>query len=116
MIAAEGMGEGETVGVEERALEAVAALAAVCGVPDQRVIDRAEVGADLVRAAGLEAGLDQGLAREQLDHGEVGPRLAGRGARDRHPMTLACRPPDRGVDRSRARRQPTAGEGEVAAL
>ena len=60
--------EGEAVGVEELALEAVARGAAVGRVAGQRVADRGEVGADLVGAAGLQPRLQVGLPRQQLQH------------------------------------------------
>ena len=47
--------------MQELAVEAVAALGAVLGVAGHRVADRGEVDADLVGAAGLEAGSDQGV-------------------------------------------------------
>src|ERR1700712_1735611 len=65
------MAEGEPVGVQELAPQAVAGAAAVGRVPRERVPDRGEVGADLVRAAGLQAGLDVALARQQLEHLEM---------------------------------------------
>ena len=48
--------------MQELALEAVAAGAAVGGVAGQRVADRGEVGADLVRAPGLQPRLQVALA------------------------------------------------------
>ena len=63
-----GMGEGEPVGVQELALQAVAPRAAVGGVAGQGMPDRGEMGADLVRAPGLQARLQVGLGGEQLQH------------------------------------------------
>ncbi len=105
------MVEGEPVGVEELALEAVLALAAVGRVADQGVADRGEVGADLVGAAGLQTGLEVGLGAEQLDHLEVGAGLARGGARDRHPVALARGASDRGVDRAGARGEAALAPG-----
>ena len=72
-------------------------------VADQRVADRREVGADLVGAPGLQPRLQIGLGGEQLEHREVGARLARGGAGDRHPVPLPRRAPDRRVDRAGAR-------------
>ncbi len=108
--------EGEAVGVQELALEAVAIGAAVGDVAGQGVADRGEVGADLVRAAGLQARLQVALLAQQLQHREVRARLARGGAGDRHPVALARGAADRGVDRAGARAEPAAGEGEVDPL
>ena len=51
--------------------------------------DRLEVGADLVRAAGLQARLEIGLGCEQLEHLKMGAGIARGGAGDRHPVPLA---------------------------
>ena len=102
-LAAHRMGEGEPVGVQELALEPVAAVAAVGRVAEQRVADRGEVGADLVGAAGLQPRLEVGLGAEQLEHLEVGARLARGRAGDRHPVALPRGAADRGVDRPGAR-------------
>ena len=78
--------------------------------------DRGEVGADLMGAPGLQARLEIGLGGEQLQHGEVGARLARGRARDRHPVPLPRGAADRGVDRPGARGEAAAGEGQVEAL
>ena len=49
--------------MQELAVEAVAAGVPVARVAGDRVADRREVGADLVRAPGLEPGLHQGVGR-----------------------------------------------------
>ena len=67
--------------MQELALEAVAAGVAVAGVAGDRMADRGEVGADLVRAAGLEARLDQGVGGQRLEHREVGARRRARRGR-----------------------------------
>ena len=110
------MGEGEPVGVEELALEAVLALAAVGGVAGERVADRGEVGADLVRAAGLQARLEVGLGGEQLEHLEMGAGLARGGAGDGHAVALARGAADRRVDRAGARGEAAPGQRQVDAL
>ena len=69
--------------MQELALEPVAAGVAVARVAGDRVADRGEVGADLVRAAGLQARLDQGVGRQRLEHREVGARRRGRRGRGR---------------------------------
>ena len=53
---------------------------AVLGVAGDRVVDGGEMDADLVGSAGIEAGSKQGVCRQQLDHLEVGARLARAGA------------------------------------
>src|ERR1044072_833802 len=75
-LAADRGGEGRPVRGQELALEAVLHLAAVGRVAGQRVADRGEVGADLVRAAGLQPGLQVGLGGERLEHLEMGAGLA----------------------------------------
>ena len=115
-LAARRVGEGEPVGVQELALEAVALLAAVGRVAGQRVADRGEVGADLVGAAGLQARLEVGLGGEQLEHLEVGAGLPRGGAGDRHPVALPRGAADRRVDRPGARGEPPAGQRQVDAL
>ena len=92
-------------------------LAAPVGrVADQRVPDRGEVGADLVRAAGLQAGLEVGLGAEQLEHLEMGAGLARGGAGDGHAVALARGAADRGVDRARPRGEVPLRQGEVDPL
>ena len=102
--------------MEELALEAVAPRAAVGRVAGQRVADRGEVGADLVGAAGLQPRLQVALARQQLEHLEMGARLPRGGAGDRHPVALALGAADRGVDRPGARGEPAAGQRQVDAF
>ncbi len=85
-------------------------------VADQRVADGGEVGADLVGAAGLELRLEVGLGSEQLEHLEMGPRVARRCPRYRHPVAPARGAPDRGVDRSGARTHPALRERKVDPL
>ena len=55
----------------------------VARIAGDRMADRGEVGADLVRAAGLQAGLDQGVGGQRLEHREVGARRRGRRGRGR---------------------------------
>ena len=75
-----------------------AVAAAVLGVAADRVADRRQVRADLVRAAGLEAHAQQGRRRQALEHLEVGHRLA-RPVRARgHERALRAVAADRGVD------------------
>ena len=76
---------------------------AVARIAGHRVGDRGEVGADLVRAAGLEASLDEAVGRQRLEHGEVRARRAR--AAPTHGAALG-RPgvaAERGVDRAGAR-------------
>ena len=115
-LAAHRVVEGEAVGVEELALEAVLPLAAVRGVAGERMADRGEVGADLVGAAGLQPGLQVGLGAQQLDHLEMGACLARGGAGDGHAVALARGAPDRGVDRAGSRGEPPPRQGQVDPL
>ena len=62
------MPEAELGAVQELALEAVAAGVPVARVAADRMADRREVGADLVRAPGLQPDLDQGVVRKRLEH------------------------------------------------
>src|SRR5215218_11295022 len=111
-----GVLEREPVAVEELADEAVATRLAVGGIAHDRVADRGEVGADLMRAARLEPGADQGIVHEELVHLEMGERLALGAAGDSHPGRITVAAADRRVDHSAPRAQATLYEGEVLAL
>jgi hypothetical protein len=68
--------ESQARRVQELTVKPVAPSCAVFGVPGYRMPNRCEVNPDLVRAARFEAGVSQGVARQGLDHLEVGARLA----------------------------------------
>src|SRR4051812_16788745 len=79
--------EGQARGVEELALEAEEAGAAVLGVPGDGMPDRLEVRADLVRAARLQPHPQQRVGRQRalrLEVGDGGATLGGVG-RDPRP-------------------------------
>src|SRR5690349_23759253 len=102
--------------VEELALESVLQLAAIGRVADEGMADGREVGANLVRAPGLQTGLEVGLGSKQLEHREMRSRLARSGARDRHAVTVPRGATDRRVDRAGARIEPPLGERQVDPL
>ncbi len=78
------------------------AASAVRGVAEQRMPERGQVHADLVRAPGFEAALHERGGAEALDDVDVRARgLAGRD--DGHLGALRRMAPDRRVDRRRAR-------------
>ena len=86
---------------------------AVARVAGDRVADRGEVGADLVRAPGLEARLDQRVGRQQLEHLEVGAGLARAAPADRPPLRRPVVAAERRVDRPRARPRPPLDQRQV---
>src|SRR6185295_2329417 len=92
--------EAEPGAVQELPREAVAAGMPVAWVARDRVTDRGEVGPDLVGAAGLQAHLDQGVGRQQLENPEMGPCLAGRPAANRPALRGPVVPSKGDVDRS----------------
>ena len=92
--------------VQELPLEAEVARDAVDRVAADRQLDRLEVDADLVRAAGLEPHLEQRARAEQLDHLEVRHRVARR----RRVERVA-----RSVDAGRGRSAPRSGPSGSAA-
>src|SRR6185503_8736517 len=77
--------EGEAVEAVVGAKDAVVLALAVANVADQGAADVLEVAADLMEAAGVELGLDEGVAAEGLAAPDLGARrdaLLARGARD----------------------------------
>ena len=115
LLARERMPEAELGAVQELAREPVAPRVPVARIARDRMADRGEVGADLVRAAGLQARLDQGVGRQQLEHLEVGARLARRAAADRPALGGAVVAPQRGVDRPRSRARMALDQRQVVA-
>src|ERR1051325_7367132 len=80
--AAVGVGDRETGAVEGEAVEvvvgaedAVVLALAVADVADERAADVLEVAADLVEPAGVEAGLDEGVAAEAIAKPDLGARV-----------------------------------------
>ncbi len=108
--------EGKPVGVEELTLQAVLLATAVGRVANQWVSNRGEVGADLVRATGLQAGLEVGLGGQELEHFEVCAGLPRGSTGDRHAVALARGAANRGIDRARSRSEVTLGQGKVDPL
>src|SRR5690349_4304170 len=76
-LTAERVLEAESGAVEKLTLEPVAAVAPVAVIAGDRVADGGEMGADLVRAAGLQPCLDQSVGRQHLQNREMRSRLAG---------------------------------------
>src|SRR5437763_135920 len=66
------------------------------------------------RRAGPQPRLEIGVGGQQLDHLEVGPRLAS-SRPDRHSRAAAAVAPDRCVDRARAGVEAPLGERQVGA-
>ena len=89
---------------------------AVDRVADDRQVDRRQVDADLVRAAGLEADVEQRVPVEQALDLEVRDRLARRVGVERVARRLAAVAADRRLDPAGPRARPTADERLVAPL
>src|SRR5436190_6522104 len=114
--AGERVSEAEPGAVQELAGEAVAAGVAIAWITRQGMADRREVGADLVRAAGLQPRLDEGVPGQALDHPEMGARLSGGPTAHRPPRGAPEVAPEGGVDRPRARARLALDQRQVAAL
>ena len=101
--------ELEPPGVEEQPIEPVRAAArrpgAVHRVARDRVTDRVEVDADLVRPPGDEVELQQRPAGESLAHAVAGDRRPPVG-HDGHPRPVLRVAPDRRLDPADRRRRP----------
>src|ERR687897_188134 len=108
------MAKAEAGSVQELAPESVPLGVAVARVPRDRVADGREVGADLVRAAGLEADVDEGVLRKQLDDLEMSTRLPRPPASHRHSLARPVIAATRGVDRPAPRADPPLDQGDVA--
>src|SRR5688572_389929 len=67
-VATHGMPEAQAVRVQELPLEPQVALRAVLRIARHGQVDRREVHADLVRAAGLEPDVEQRVLGESLSH------------------------------------------------
>ena len=89
--------------------------APVLRVAGHGVADRLQVGADLVRAAGLQPHAQQRGVRERPLDLEVRDRLARLVGVGRDPRAHAAVAAERGVDRARARRRAALDEREVLA-
>src|SRR5215217_3045825 len=108
--------ERELRGVEELALEPEILGRAVGRVARDRQLDRLQVNADLVRAAGLERELEERARAEQLEHLEVRDRVAGRRGVERVTRLVQPVAADRRLDPARPRTRRPLHEREVAAL
>ena len=97
------MDEREPRGVQRLAGERNRPLPAVGGIADERMTERGEMHADLVRAAGLEPAAEQRRDAESLEHREVRARRLSRGD-DGHRRAARRMPADRRVDGVAARR------------
>src|SRR5690349_22846044 len=91
------MPEGELPRVQRLAREALLAAPAIDRIALDRMLDRGEVHADLVRAPGLELALEQRVAGESLLHAVVRGRGLAAGD-DRHARALGRMPTDGLVD------------------
>ena len=114
-LAAERLGELEPRRVQELALKPVATCAPVLAITADRVPDRVEMGADLVRAAGFEAHAQERRRGQRLRGLEMGASLAWPVAVDRSSRAHAAIAPERRIDRARPRRRPPLDEREVLA-
>src|SRR5919106_1632244 len=104
--------------VEELAVQAEPAAARgapVGGVAADRVVDRRQVGPDLVGAASLEPDPQQGGARQAPDDLEVGDRGARHVRAGRHQRPSLPIAPQRRVDRAALGVGVAAHEGQVLA-
>src|SRR5919106_5615335 len=108
--------EAEPVRVQELSLEAEIALRPVLRVAGDGEVDCGEMDADLVRAAGLEAHVEEGVPRERLGHLEMRHRLARLRGVERAPRGVAAVAADRRVDAAGTGPRMPAHEREVAAL
>ena len=115
LLARERVPEPELGAVQELAGEAVAPGMPVARVARDRVADRGEVGADLVGAAGLQAHLDQGVRRQQLEHPEVGAGLARRAAANRPALGGPVVASQGGVDRPGSRARMALDQRQIGA-
>src|SRR5690349_10111860 len=109
------MPEPKPSAVQELALESVSTRVSVPGVAGDRMADRREVGANLVCAARLQAGLDERIGGEGLDDAEVRARLARCASADGPPLRGPVVAPERRVDRPGARAQPALHQREIRA-
>src|SRR5207237_2531055 len=107
-----GMAEADLLGVQRLAREvreaghpsAPPAAPTVDAVADDRVAERGEMHAQLVRPTRVRAEAEQRRIREPLEHLEVGDGRAWAAAPDAHPFPLARVPSEWPVDRpARAR-------------
>src|SRR4051812_12169455 len=109
------MGEREPRGVEELSLQAEVSPDAVRRVAGDRQVDRGEVDADLMRAAGLEPDAQERMSRQELLELEMRHRRARRVGLERVAKPVVPVPPDRRVDRAPPRLRLSDDEREVLA-
>jgi hypothetical protein len=109
------MREREPRRVQELAPQPVAPRRAVLRVAGDRMADREQVRADLVRAAGLEPHAQQRVVRQRALDLEVRDRRARLVGVGRDPGAHAAVAANRGVDRAAPRRRPALDEREVLA-
>src|SRR5204862_4087936 len=115
-LARDRMRKGKPRSVEELALQAEVAGAAVHRIARDREPDRLEVNADLVRAAGFERDAEESVGAQQLDDLEMRDRLARSVRVERVARRVAAVAADRRLDPPRARARPPGDEREVLAL
>jgi hypothetical protein len=108
--------EGQLGRVEELALEAEIVAHAVRAVARDGQLDRSEVHADLVRAAGLESDLEQRMLAEELQQLEMRHSLARRRRVERLSRRVEAIAADGRLDATAARAWTAANQGEIDAL
>ena len=94
------MTEGEPPGVQELSREAVPRSVSVARIAANRMPDRGEVSANLVRSTGLQGDLHERVRGQQLDDLEVRTSRPLPPTAYRHPLARAMVAADRSVDRS----------------
>src|SRR5215212_611561 len=114
-LAGERVREGEFGRVQELALQPRFGNA-VDGIPGDREVDRGQMDADLMRAAGLEVDAEQRVMVEESFDVEVRHRLARTVGFERVPHRVVAVTADRRLDPSAARARTAADERQVRAL
>jgi hypothetical protein len=107
------MGEGQPPGVEELTGESQVARDAVDGIPGYGKLDRSEMDADLVGAAGLEADAKERMPAEELGELEVRDSLSRRRRVERDARGVATVAADRRLDAPVSRARAPAHERHV---
>src|SRR4029079_596490 len=85
-------------------------------MPRRGVSYRREMGTHLVRAARLQARLDQRVPGKQFEHGEPRACLAGRQTTERAAFRGPVVPAQRSVDDARARPRVTLDQRQIRPL
>lgn len=107
--------EGEARRVQELAIE-IGRRDSVDTVADHREVDRGQMDADLVHAAGLETDAKERVRREKREHLEVGGGISRRVRVERLARRIRAVAADRCLDPAPPRTGLTTDECQVAAL